>query len=108
MPTSKSLLAVINPGQRDILSDREPPEHHSEEYITGDGICRMQEAANKKRERREEGPHSKAATVLTLRQRWAIFKRAFHFSYLWKQVALSPSFFIFMVVVTAALCLLWF
>lgn len=51
--TSKSLLAVINPGQRDILSDREPPEHHSNEYITSDGICRTQEPGHKRTDRGE-------------------------------------------------------
>lgn len=97
----------MNPGQRDILSDREPPEHHSEESITGDGIYRMQERGTRKREKREERPRARAAAALTWDRggdRERIFKRPFHFSHLRNQVALSPLFFfIFSVVVTGAL-----
>lgn len=36
LPVSQSLLTVINPGHRDTLSDKESPEHHSKEHITGE------------------------------------------------------------------------
>lgn len=61
--TSKSLLAAMNPGQRDILSDREPPEHHSSEYITSDGICRTQEPGHKKRGQTEARSNSSSCTA---------------------------------------------
>lgn len=100
---SKSLLAVINPCQRVILSDREPPEHHSEEYRTGDEVCKMQEPGHETRGRAEGRPRDSswaetgAETGLA-----AISRRAFYCSYLWNQGALSPPFFLVMVVVTAA------
>lgn len=97
---SKSLLAVVNPCRRVVLSDREPPEHHSKEYRTGGDVCTMQEPGREKRGR-ADGRASGSG--------WAgdgpggrVFRRASYFSYLRNQGALSPAFFIAMVVVTAA------
>jgi len=43
----------MNPGQRDILSDREPRRHHSEGSMESDGIYGMWETGNRKFEKRE-------------------------------------------------------
>lgn len=53
---------------------------------------------NTSREKTEERPRSQSCAALKADRGGpgrGIFKRAFYFSYLWNQVALSPSFFIF-------------
>jgi hypothetical protein len=66
--TSKSWLTVINLRNRDILSDREPPEHHAKEYITGGWHFVECRHLGTRREKIKPRPTSRKAPDLKLQE----------------------------------------